>query len=274
MAGMPAFICVTCGTQYPASNAPSDRCLICEDERQYVGLDGQRWTTLDDLRRDYRNRTAPVEPGLTSILMEPAFAVGERAFLIESAGGNVLWDCVALIDDATISAIRGRGGWTAIAISPPRYYTTMVEWSTTFGGVPIYLHADDRQWVIRNDAAVRYWSGEQMTLDDGMMLVRGGGHFAGGSMLHWPAGAEGRGVLFSGDIIQVGPDRKSVSFMWSYPNYIPLDGETVLRVARSVEPFKFDRIHGAFDRRSIDSGAKAVVARSVDRYLRAVEYGD
>jgi hypothetical protein len=41
-------------------------------------------------------------------------------------------------------------------------------------------------------------------------------------MLHVPQVADGAGALFSGDIIQVVPDRRWVSFMYSYPNLIPL----------------------------------------------------
>jgi hypothetical protein len=43
---MPAFICTTCGTQYPGSDAPPPGCTICLDERQYVNLLGQAWTML------------------------------------------------------------------------------------------------------------------------------------------------------------------------------------------------------------------------------------
>ena len=52
------------------------------------------------------------------------------------------------------------GGIKAIAISHPHYYSSMVEWSRAFGGVPIYLHAADRQWVMRPDHAIVFWEGE------------------------------------------------------------------------------------------------------------------
>ena len=35
------YLCVTCGTQYPASDEPPATCPICEDPRQYVPFDGQ-----------------------------------------------------------------------------------------------------------------------------------------------------------------------------------------------------------------------------------------
>ena len=265
---MRKFICDTCGTQHPESPQPPERCAICEDERQFIGFRGQRWTTLDELRSVRLNRIAEEEPRLFSIWTEPDFAVGQRAFLIQSPGGNVLWDCIPLLDDSTIARIRALGGISAIAISHPHYYTTMLEWSGAFGGVPVYLHESDREWVMRHGETIRFWPGERLPLHDGMTLVRGGGHFEGASMLHWPAGADGRGVLFSGDTIQVVLDRKWVSFMRSYPNLIPLRETKVRAIARSVEDLAFDRIHGAFHPRSVMHEAKKVLARSVERYVK------
>jgi len=264
------FICVTCGTGYADSATPPARCPICEDERQYVGLEGQKWTTLDQLRRDHHNHIQQEEPDLTSIVTEPKFGIGERAFVLQTGEGNLLWDCISLIDDATIAHIRGLGGLRAIAISHPHYYTTMVEWSRAFGNIPIYLHASDREWVMRPDDAVAFWDGETKPLFGGLTLVRGGGHFAGGTLLHWPAGAGGQGALLAGDIIQVVPDRRWVSFMYSYPNYIPLSATAVERVVSAVEPFSFDRIYGAFSGMTVAADGKAAVRRSADRYIAFV----
>src|SRR5215204_1049159 len=87
--------------------------------------------------------------GLRPSRPPPAFGIGQRAILAHTPAGNVLWDCLALIDEATVDLLNGLGGVSAIAISHPHYYTTMVEWSRALGGVPIYLHAADRQWVMR-----------------------------------------------------------------------------------------------------------------------------
>lgn len=261
---------MTCGTQFADSPAEPAACPICLDERQYVGLDGQQWTTLEQLRREHRNEIRQEEPGLTTFHTEPHFGIGQRAFLIESAGGNLLWDCLTLLDGATAELIQSRGGLAAIAISHPHYYTTMVEWSREFGNVPIFLHEADRQWVMRPDAAIEFWSGETRTLHDGLTLIRCGGHFEGGTVLHWPSGAEGRGALLSGDVLQVVPDRRWVSFMYSYPNYIPLNQTKVQQAAAAIEPFAFDRIYGAFPKMTIQQDAKAAVSRSVERYVRAI----
>ena len=143
---MEHYICETCGTQQAASAQPPAHCAICEDERQYIGWQGQRWTTLAALRRDHHNRMQLEEPGLTGIGTEPAFAIGQRALLVQTPEGNVLWDCITLLDAATIAAVRALGGIRAIAISHPHYYASMVEWSHAFDA-PIYLHAADREWV-------------------------------------------------------------------------------------------------------------------------------
>jgi glyoxylase-like metal-dependent hydrolase (beta-lactamase superfamily II) len=267
---MPAFLCVTCGVQFAESAAPPPRCPVCEDERQYVPAKGQQWTTLDELRRTHRNRIQEEEPGLYGVGTEPKFAIGQRALLVRSPGGNVLWDCVGLLDDDTVAAARRLGGLAAVAVSHPHYYSSVVEWGRAFGGVPVYLHAADRRWVMRPDPVIVFWEGETRSLHDGLTLVRCGGHFDGGAVLHWPAGAEGRGALLTGDILQVCADRKFVSFMYSFPNYIPLPAEAVRRAVRAVAPFRYDRLYGAWWDSTIAADGRAVVARSEERYLRAI----
>src|ERR671923_2836913 len=183
---MPKFICVTCGSQFAESTEPPLRCPICQDERQYVGWNGQQWTTLEELRQNRRNEIREEEPGLVGIGTTPHFAIGQRALLVRSPSGNVLWDCISLIDDTTIAAVRELGGIRLIAISHPHFYSSMVEWSHAFDA-PILLHAADRQWVARPDPAIEFWEAETRALHDGLTLIRCGGHFEGGTALHWPA---------------------------------------------------------------------------------------
>ena len=133
---MPAFICSACGTQYPPSDTPPVQCPVCEDERQYIPPEGQSWTTLERLRISHHNGFRQYEPGLIGIGTQPKFAIGQRALLLCTPEGNILWDCISLIDDATITLINGLGGLHAIAISHPHFYTTLVDWSRAFGGCP------------------------------------------------------------------------------------------------------------------------------------------
>jgi hypothetical protein len=265
-----AYICETCGAQHAPSARAPDRCAICEDERQYVGWQGQRWTTLDELRAGHRADIRPEEVALTGIGTEPSFAIGQRALLVETAGGNVLWDCIALLDGEIERAVRERGGLAAIAISHPHYYTAMVEYARAFDA-PVYLHAADREWVMRVDERLVFWDGDTRVLEPGVTLLRLGGHFAGGTVLHWADGQEGRGALLSGDIVQVVQDRRWVSFMRSYPNLIPLPAATVQRMVAALEPYPFERLYGAWYERLVASDAKAAVERSAQRYARALK---
>jgi hypothetical protein len=269
-ATMTHYLCTTCGTQFAATEAPPAHCPICEDERQYIGWQGQQWTTLEALRQDHHNEVKTEEPGLTGIGTQPTFAIGQRALLVQTPAGNVLWDCISLIDEATVDAVQALGGISAIAISHPHYYSSLVEWSRAFDA-PVYLHEADRQWVMRPDNAIHFWAGETQTLLGGLTLIRCGGHFAGGTVLHWPAGAEGRGVLLTGDILQVVSDRRYLSFMYSYPNLIPLPATAVRRIVAAVEPYAFDRIYGAWWGRVVMEDAKAAVARSADRYIATIQ---
>ncbi len=269
---MDHYVCVTCGAQFAASATPPAHCPICDDERQYIGPRGQQWTTLETLRQDHHNVIATVADDLTGIMTEPKVAIGQQAHLIATPAGNVLWNCISYIDDATVAAVNDLGGLAAIVISHPHFYTGMVEWSHAFGGVPVYLHADDRQWVMRPDESIRSWEGE--TLDflpgSGLTLIRCGGHYPGSSVLHWPAGAGGKGALLTGDTIMVVPDRRWVSFMYSYPNLIPLDGAAIAGIVTAVEPYQFDRIYGSWPESIVDSDAKAAVRRSAERYIARI----
>ncbi len=266
---MPAYVCVTCGVQYAESEAPPPGCPICEDERQYVGWTGQQWTTLPEMiANGYHNVLRDEDRGVTSITTVSAFGIGQQALLVQTPNGNVLWDCISVIDDATIAAVRHRGGIQAIAISHPHFYGTCVEWSHAFGGVPIYIHAADRQWVMRPSPNLVLWEGEDVAAIPGITVVHLGGHFDGATVLHWPEGADGRGAVMSGDTLQVVMDRRYVSFMYSYPNLIPLSAETVERMAATMRRYRYERVYGAFNGRVVRVEGAQAVERSAERYIR------
>ena len=272
---MENFICLQCGTQFAETAAPPARCAICEDERQFVRHQGQQWTTLEQLRSDHHNRLEDEAPQLLGIGTEPEFAIGQRALLLQSPGGNLLWDCVSLLDEKTVIQVKARGGIRAIAISHPHFYSSMVEWAEHFDA-QIFLHSADRRWVIGPAGAgsrIQFWEGTTLSLWDGLTLINCGGHFEGGTVLHWPAASRGRGskgALLSGDIITVAEDRRYVSFMRSYPNLIPLGAPAIHRILETIEPFSFDRIYGGWWRANVLSDAKAAMSRSAQRYLRAI----
>lgn len=267
---MQTYVCVTCGTQFPPSGSAPEGCPICDDDRQYVRPGGQAWTTLADLAARSHNVIRAVAPRLTGAATEPPFAIGQQAYLIQTDAGNVLWDCISLIDDATVTAVRALGGIAAIAISHPHFFASMVEWSRAFDGAPIHLHAELRPWVMRPDPAIVFWDGKARELLPGITAIRCDGHFPGASVLHWADGADGRGALFTGDTIFVASDHRWVSFMYSYPNVIPLDARAVRGVAAAVAPYRFDRLYGGWDGRIVTEDAHAAVQRSADRYVRRI----
>ncbi|WP_198378089.1 MBL fold metallo-hydrolase [Neoroseomonas rubea] len=262
-----AFICATCGTQHAPSVAPPETCAICEDPRQWVPGSGQAWTTMEALARRHAVGWREVAPDLLGCGMFPDFGIAQRALLLRTPAGNVLWDCVALLDPATVAIVKALGGIAAIAISHPHYYASMVDWAHAFD-CPVLLHADDARWVMRPDPAIRFWDGERQEVLPGVTLHRLGGHFAGGTILHW---ADGRGAIMTGDIASVTPDRRHVSFMWSFPNWVPLPAADVARMGAVLEALDFDAVYGAWWDRVIPAGGKDAVRASVARYIRAVE---
>jgi len=124
--------------------------------------------------------------------------------------------------------------------------------------------------VTRPYPSIVPWRGDSQRISEDILLVRAGGHFAGATVLHWRKGAEGRGALLTGDIAMVAMDRRSVSFMRSFPNYIPLNATAVRGIAQAVAPLSFDRIYGAWWGKNIADGARAAFDRSVQRYIAAI----
>ncbi len=142
----------------------------------------------------------------------------------------------------------------------------MIEYSHAFGNAPVYVPEADREWITRPDPAIQLWQ-ESVELLPGVTLVQCGGHFPGSAVIHWAAGAGGRGAILTGDTIAVVQDRDFVSFMWSYPNLIPLPNSEVRRIVDAVRPYQFDRIYGGWWHSVVESDGHAAVERSAERYI-------
>ena len=268
---MNAWICVTCGVQQSPSEVAPPHCPICDDERQYVGWGGQQWTTSEDLRRTHHSVIREEEPDLFGIATDPAFAIGQRALLIRTPHGNVMWDSVSVMDDVALTRVAELGGISAICVSHPHFYAAVVDWADEFNA-RILFPAADAQWIQRPSDRIEFYdTGAEVVT--GVTVARIGGHFDGASVVHWAAGSEGRGVLLTGDTITVVQDREWVSFMWSYPNLIPLDAATVNGIAQSVERFDFDRIYGGWWGRVVTADGPAAIRRSADRYIARLRGG-
>jgi hypothetical protein len=247
-------------------SAPRPDCPVCEDQRQYVPSAGQQWTDLAALRGS--TATARVEEQGTRVVglgSDSTVGIGQRALLVKAESGNILWDCVSFLDDELIAQAEGHGGISAIAISHPHYYTTMVEWAREFDA-PVLLHAADREWVGRPDSSLEFWDGRALELAAGLTLYNAGVHFAGGTVLHWQDAEQPDGALLTGDIVQVIPDRTHVAFMYSYPNLIPERPHIVAAAARMLEPLEYETLHGAWWDSTIPAGASRIVQESAQRY--------
>jgi len=271
---LPAWICATCGNHYPDSEHPPASCTICSDERQWVPPSGQRWTTHDELaaapgpgdRAEQRHSEFwEVEPGLTGVRVTPDVGIGQRALLVRTDQGNLLWDPPGFVDDEAIEQVRGRGGLRAVTASHPHFYGAMATWARAFGA-GILVNEADASWVTEPDPAIRTWSGRLEALP-GVTLVQCGGHFPGSAVVHWAEGAGGAGALLAGDTIFVTPGEDRLTFIWSAPNRLPLPEPMIRGILEAVRPFPFDRIYGGWAP-TIGSGARQLLEASADRYIQ------
>jgi hypothetical protein len=262
---VPAWICVRCAMQYPDTASPPTSCPICEDEREAVREGGQQWTTAADVGADHATELREEEPGLLGVGVTPSFGIGQRALLVQTSHGNVLWDCVPIIDEAGRREIERRGGVRAICPSHPHFYAAFVDIADAFDAT-VFLPRADEVWIQRRSSRIELYDDDVEPVP-GVTVARIGGHFDGAAVLHWPSGFGGRGALLTGDTVKVVEDRGWVSFMWSYPNLIPLDAASVQEIARRVARFRFERVYGGWwGHVVVDDGAEAV-RRSAQRYV-------
>lgn len=257
------WICETCAVETADSPAPPQTCEICADERQWVPESGSRWTTLDRLReQDTRTVIEEVEPDLWGIRTEPAIGIGQQTLVVRTPEGTVLFDCVGYLDDDALAFVRGLGPTLAVAASHPHMYGVQTEWAAALQ-VPVLLADRDREWVRRPDRVEFYDA--QRAVAPGLTLHRVGGHFRGQAVLEWATGNDGKGVLLAADAVFPNPDRRTVSFLRSYPNRLPLSGAVVQRLAAQLEQLHFDRLYNNFGA-VVPADAKAVLRYSADRH--------
>ncbi len=239
---MSYFICESCGTQYAESPTPPTTCPVCTDDRQYTGPFEQRWTTHDQLVTQLDVRIED-DDGLIGIGVVQPFAIPQRALLVPNAdGGNIMWDCISVVTPEAVDRITRLGGIDLIAISHPHFYSSMIEWSNAFGGVPILIHEDDRSWIRRTSPHVKTWSGDHLELSPTVTLVHLPGHFPGSCALHW--NRPDRPVLLTGDSLQVATDRRHVAVMHSVPNDVPAGNAIVSDVHQRLASIEFDDLYG------------------------------
>jgi hypothetical protein len=221
----------------------------------------------DGCRTDVRE----IEPGLIGIGTDPSVGVGQRAVLVRTSAGNLLWDPPAFIDAPAVDAVRAAGGLSAVTASHPHMYGAITAWADAFGAEVLLAEAD-HGWLMRPPERVRLWSGTREPLP-GVTLVQCGGHFAGSAVLHWTGAADGRGVILCGDTLMVTPGEDRVSFVWSAPTRLPLPEPAVRGVAAALAPLAFDRIYGGWWSPGIRADASRIVERSAARYIELLRGG-
>ena len=258
------IICTACGTQYQQTSPANAECPICTDDRQYVPETGQGWTNLEELQNNYGIIVKALKENLYELKMAPSFAIGQRALLVLAPQGNILWDCISLLNEPTLDFIKNKGGLQAVAISHPHYYTTMNEWSKAFD-CPIYIHKNDEQWVFNKGEHVSLWSGNEKELWDGMKLINVGGHFHGSSILQVPF-LSNEGAILCGDTFYISPSKKHAAVMYSYPNRIPLPVSEIQRIKKQMLAIQFDTLYGFYDYQNIYFNAKQIIEHSLERY--------
>ncbi|KAG9232428.1 beta-lactamase-like protein [Amylocarpus encephaloides] len=273
------LVCFTCGTQFDVEEASVLKtCRICDDPRQFVPPTGQSFTTLSELKASnrYHNEWKAIDGDdrFWSIRTEPQMAIGQRAILVKTEAGNVLWDCITYLDQDTADWINSLGGLAAIVISHPHYYSTHLEWAEEFN-CPVYLSWEDKEWLNRHDRLGKarcFIEGPSVELElngemSGITAIKLGGHFPGSLVLL----AFGR--LMIADTIVTTPSGKgdwssgpagpqaerpeglnSYSFLWSIPNMIPLSAEEVEGMWNLLKKYGFSSTHGAFPGMDIHDG--------------------
>lgn len=258
-----AKVCATCGTKYPIDYRGSS-CLICNDDRQYVPLDGQKWTTSFDLVEKHFVKIKQLKPNLFELIVSPVFAIGQRALLVTSKSGNILWDCIPLLDENVIRFINDKGGLKAIAISHPHYYSNMKDWAEQFD-CPIFLPESEKEFIVNPTDRIRFLIEEEVDFWDGIKLFRIGGHFPGSSIL-WLPKANGKGIVLCGDTFNLSLSMKHFSVMYSYPNRIPLLVKEIEVIKRKMQEIYFDEIYGFWSYQNLLINAKKILMDSLTRY--------
>lgn len=259
--------CAGCAVEFPPGSRPTGLCPICADERQYIPGGIQRWVSTEELvSSGHEVEFTHLEPGLTALTSE-GVGIGQSALLIETREGCLLFDIPGVITEQVVDFIQARGPLLGIVASHPHMYGVQQQYSQAFDNAPIYIAANDSEWVQYSSDAIRLWD-DSFEVLKGIWLHQVGGHFRGSTVAVWGAGAEGRGILLAGDAIFPVADG-NVTFLRSYPNRIPLSAAVVRRIAAQVGEWEFDRLYNNFSG-AVPSDAHQIVQYSAERYARWV----
>lgn len=259
-------ICKTCGTRYHPDNFDVTKCPICLDERQFVKDGEQYWVSYDEIQQNYLIHINQLRSDVFELKMLPDFAIGQKAHLLITSNGNVLWDCLPFFDKPTADFISAKGGLKLIAISHPHFYGIMDEWAHYFN-CPIYLNSKDENWIMDNQRNIQLWNSDMIEIFPHIHIVNVEGHFPGSSVLFYDQ-ANKPGTIFTGDSIYLSRDKKHLSSMYSYPNLIPLKPAILFEVFARIRKLDFDSLYGAFSWQNLEKGAKSIFRHSYEKHQR------
>ncbi|XWX02409.1 hypothetical protein V2A60_010446 [Cordyceps javanica] len=286
------LVCTACGTQFPTTDRTVvTTCRICDDPRQFVPESGQSFTTVATLKDSesprYKNIFTPytADPRITYIRTEPSFGIGQRSTLIKTPAGNIMWDCITFLDDETIQRIQKDGGLKAIVISHPHFYSAHVVWARAFS-CPVYIASDDAKWATMSSSHRQLLTDVETTiLDTSAKAVKVGGHFPGSMVLLYDQHIFVADTFmltlagvgdYEGDALGVQRQGRpeglnTFTFMWSYPNMIPLGPDELERMWAVIRLYSFAAAHGSFIGRDLeDVRVKARLLESMQLQVRAM----
>jgi glyoxylase-like metal-dependent hydrolase (beta-lactamase superfamily II) len=258
------IICCTCGTAYRLESVP-EICSTCLDERQWVPQDGQAWTKPAELHKKHSVKINRIKDRLYELEINPMFAIGQRALLVLSDQGNILWDCIPMLDEMTIEFIKAKGGLKAIAFSHPHFYSNMNDWAEVFD-CPIYIHKKDEPHIVAKGSHLHLWTGDEMLLWEGVRILNIGGHFEGSSILHVPFLSD-EGSIICGDTLFLSPSKKHFSAVYSSPNRIPLPLAEMKRIKNRLDQIPFDTFYGYIKTQNLENEVKRILKESMARYV-------
>ncbi|KAI0014977.1 beta-lactamase-like protein [Xylariomycetidae sp. FL0641] len=286
------LVCTACGTQFPTvERSEVKTCFICDDPRQFTPPSGQSFTTLDALRSSHRNTFHPLsdDDRFISVVTEPKVAIGQRAVIIKTPKGNVMWDCITLLDDDTIKIINAMGGLKAIVISHPHYYTTHVEWGRAFN-CPVYVAEEDKVWLAQKSAHQSFITETETDIQlggnaSGVKALKLGGHFPGSlvalyekrlfiadTLVTTPAGMGSWKTDAEGNARDRPKGMNSYSFLWSIPNMIPLAPDELERMWSILKRHEFTSTHGAFLKMDINQDEQEMKRRVLESMQIQIKY--
>ena len=226
---------------------------------------GQIWIKPSDLLKNHSVKLNRLQDNLYELFINPMFAIGQRALLVLSKHGNILWDCIPMLDEMTIEFIKAKGGLKAIAFSHPHFYSNMNDWAEYFN-CPIYIHNKDVEHNMVKGKHVTLWDGDEFPLWDEMKIMQIGGHFAGSSILHVPFLSK-EGSIICGDTLFLSPSKKHFSVVYSSPNRIPLPLAEITRIKKRFDNIPFDSFYGYIKTQNLHKDVKEILETSMAKYV-------